>query len=100
MIRILEQSDDWGLRLEYFPDYQLHLIRYGWLLAVIPMAWGVVSTLRADLDGGVASLRERDALAGKVLAMTVIVLALFTLLCAIQIAFGPPVGPMKPLDGL
>ena len=100
MLRILEQSDVGRYRLDFFPDHWVTLIHAGWLLGIIPMAWGIVATLRADVETGIASLQERDALVGKVLAVVVILGAFVTLLLAIDLAFGPPVGPMQPIDGL
>src|SRR6476620_6235782 len=74
-------------RLAWFT--KLMLVAGPWLL-ILPLAWGTIATLTADLAGGIAEVSVLQTRIGYVLSGSI---ALFSIMCVVQVLYatwGPP----------
>jgi hypothetical protein len=62
---------------------------YGLLCLLLPIAWALIASARADTSDGTASLTLSDFIVGTVLTLSLALLFAIGALRAIQLSFGP-----------
>lgn len=63
---------------------------WSWTLAGVGVAWGLVSTCRAEPDCGVACLRDNDSRVGVGLTVVILGVALWGMFRTLGWVLGPP----------
>ena len=96
IVRFIEKSDV-SYYITWVP-WPVHIfIQAGWLLLLLPIVWGGVSCLRAEVNGNEMEIREWDSRIGVGMAFLLACFVMVAILFAIAWAFGPIGGPLHPV---
>src|SRR4051812_6988915 len=89
--KILERVDPWFMeevspRIAWYT--KLMLVTGPWLL-ILPLVWGCIATVTADVEGGIVEVSERQVLVGYALSGLLALLCISSVFQIVAVIWGP-----------
>jgi hypothetical protein len=89
--KVLERLDPWFMemvspRIAWYTE--LMLVTGPWLL-ILPLVWGCIATITADVEGGIAEVSERQVLVGYALSGLVALFCISSVIQIVGVIWGP-----------